>query len=92
MRVKSDNVGALRMLLNLTSQSDAMAIIAREIALDIAGRNYQLHELVHVPGVTNVVADALSRLWAPQPLEFPFVGAAVKDLPPDLGDQFWKVA
>ena len=92
VRVKSDNVGALRMLLNLTSQSDAMAIIAREIALDIAGRNYQLHELVHVPGVTNVVADALSRLWAPQPLEFPFVGAAVKDLPPDLGDQFWKVA
>ena len=91
VRVKSDNVGALRMLLNLTSQSDTMAIIAREVALDVAAGNYQLHELVHIPGVTNVAADALSRLWAPQPQDFPFLGAAVKDPPPSLDDSFWKV-
>ena len=76
------------MLLHLTSQSEAMAVIAREVALDIAGGNYQLHELIHVAGVTNVVADALSRLWSPQPLDFPFLGAAVKDPPPILDDTF----
>ena len=91
VRVKSDNVGALRMLLNLTSQSSTMAIIAREIALDIAGGNYQLYELEHVAGVTNVVADALSRVWAPHHVDFPFLGDAVKDLPPNLDDNFWKV-
>eukprot|EP00435_Cladocopium_sp_Y103_P040858 s554_g11.t1 len=91
VRVKSDNVGALRMLLKLTSQSGSMAVIAREIALDIAAKNYQLNELHHVPGVTNVVADALSRLWAPHPEPFPFLGEAVKDEPPHLDDSFWKV-
>jgi hypothetical protein len=92
MRVKSDNVGALRMLLKLTSQSSALAIIAREVALDIAGGNYQIGELVHVPRITNVAADALSRLWAPQPLSFPFLGEAVKDPLPELDDSFWKVS
>ena len=80
------------MLLKLTSQSSALAIIAREVALDIAGGNYQIGELVHVPGITNVAADALSRLWAPQPLSFPFLGEAVKDPLPELDDSFWKVS
>eukprot|EP00435_Cladocopium_sp_Y103_P067813 s347_g30.t1 len=91
MRVKSDNVGALRMLLKLTSQSSALATIAREVALDIAGGNYQIGELMHVPGVTNVAADALSRLWAPHPADFPFLGAAVKDPLPTFDNDFWKV-
>eukprot|EP00435_Cladocopium_sp_Y103_P026794 s2314_g6.t1 len=82
MRVKSDNVGALRMLLKLTSQSSALATIAREVALDIAGGNYQIGELMHVPGVTNV-----SRLWAPHPADFPFLGAAVKDPLPTRSDE-----
>ena len=44
VRVKSDNIGALRTLLKLTSPKDAMGIIAREAALDIASGNYQVHE------------------------------------------------
>lgn len=91
VRVKSDNVGALRMLLNLASRKELMSIVAREVALDVAAGNYRLTELVHVSGITNVVADALSRLWAPHPTTFPNVGTAVKDAVPDLGDSFWKV-
>ena len=91
IRVKSDNVGALRMLLNLASKKEQMAIVAREVALDIAAGNYRLNELVHVSGITNVVADALSRLWAPHPASFPNIGTAVKDVVPELGDDFWKV-
>ena len=90
-RIKSDNVGALRMLLNLTSPSGPLSIIAREVALDMAGDNYQISELEHVPGITNVAADALSRLWAPQPEPFPKLGEAVQDLSPDFSSNFWKV-
>ena len=91
VRVKSDNVGALRMLLNLASRKELMAVIAREVALDIAAGNYRLTELVHVSGITNVVADALSRLWAPHPASFPNIGTAIKDAVPSLGSGFWKV-
>ena len=45
----------------------------------------------HVPGVTNVAADALSRLLDPQLLPFPFLGAAVQDQCPILNDGFWRV-
>ncbi len=90
-RIKSDNVGALRMLLNLTSPSGPLSIIAREVALDMAGDNYQISELEHVPGITNVAADGLSRLWAPQPEPFPKLGEAVQDLSPDFSSNFWKV-
>ena len=91
VRVKSDNVGALRMLLSLTSSSEPLGVIAREVALDIAGDNYQISELVHVAGITNVAADALSRLWAPQPEPLPNLGEAVQDVTPDFGPDFWKV-
>ena len=48
VRVKSDNVGALQMLLKLGTSSNALAAVAREIALDLAAKNYRLSELVHV--------------------------------------------
>ena len=91
VRVKSDNIGALRTLLKLTSPKDAMGTVAREVALDIASGNYQVHELVHIPGVTNVAADALSRLWAPQPAEFPLsIGEEEKDPVPVFDQTFWR--
>ena len=90
-RVKSDNVGALRLLLSLVSSNTALATIAREIAMDMAENNYQLNELVHIKGVTNVFADALSRLYAPNPEPFPNLGNAIKDPVPFFGDNFWKV-
>eukprot|EP00434_Breviolum_minutum_P038994 symbB.v1.2.034605.t1/scaffold4499.1/size38882/7 len=91
-RIKSDNVGALRMLLKMTSPSGPLSTIAREIALDVAADNYQIAELEHVPGITNVAADALSRLWAPQPEPLPNLGEAVQDLAPNFDSSFWKVS
>lgn len=91
VRVKSDNVGALRMLFNLSSPSEPLNIIAREVALDLASENFQLSELAHIPGLTNVAADALSRLWAPDPMGLPNLGDAIQDLVPDLGESFWRV-
>ena len=90
-RIKSDNVGALRTLLKLTSPSQAMGVVAREVALDVAAGNYQITELEHVPGVTNVVADALSRMWSPEPLPFPLqIGEECSDPVPDFGSKYWK--
>lgn len=90
-RIKSDNVGALRTLLKLTSPSQAMGVVAREVALDVAAGNYQITELEHVPGVTNVVVDALSRMWSPEPLPFPLqIGEECRDPVPDFGSKYWK--
>jgi len=70
-----------------------MSTIAREIALvDVAADNYQIAELEHVPGITNVAADALSRLWAPQPEPFPNLGEAVQDLTPNFDSSFWEMS
>ena len=77
--------------MSLTSSSEPLGVIAREVALDIAGDNYQISELVHVAGITNVAADALSRLWPPQPEPLPNLGEAVQDVAPDFGPDFWKV-
>ena len=92
VRVKSDNVGALRMLLNLSSKAANINVVARELALDLAKGNYSLGELEHIPGVTNVMPDALSRLWAPTASELPALGNAVQDRVPDFGSSFWRVS
>lgn len=92
VRVKSDNVGALRMLLNLSSKAANINVVARELALDLARGNYSLGELEHIPGVTNVMPDALSRLWAPTASELPALGNAVQDRVPDFGSSFWRVS
>ena len=92
VRVKSDNVGALRMLLTLSSKASNINAVAMELALDLARGNYSLGELEHIPGVTNVMPDALSRLWAPSASELPALGDAVQDRVPDLGSSFWRVS
>lgn len=89
-RINSDNVGALRLLLRLTTKSGHMAEVARELALDLASGNYFIGELEHIAGITNVAPDALSRLWAPEPEPFPSIGKAVQDKVPDLGPSFWR--
>ena len=53
VRVRSDSVSALVLVLKLKSRGAAAAIIAREIALE------------HVPGVANTISDALSRRFDP---------------------------
>ena len=80
------------MLLNLSSKAANINVVARELALDLAKGNYSLGELEHIPGVTNVMPDALSRLWAPTASELPALGNAVQDRVPDFGSSFWRVS
>ena len=85
VRVKSDNVGALRMLLTLSSKAADINVVAMELALTSLDSRQLLE---HIPGVTNVM-PALSRLWAPSASELPALGDAVQDRVPDLGSSFW---
>jgi hypothetical protein len=65
LRVKSDSVSALVLCLNLKTSGHGTSIIARELALDIAHTEYRPCIAEHIPGVDNVIADALSRRLAP---------------------------
>ena len=51
--------------LNLKTSGYGTGIIAREMALDIAHSEYKPSVAEHVPGVDNVLADMLSRKFAP---------------------------
>ena len=50
-----------------------LGIIAREMALDIAGSTYEPDQVEHLPGITNALADELSRRTDPskQPWKLP---------------------
>jgi len=65
LRVRSDSVAALIVVLKLKTSGKGSAIIAREMALDVAWSNFTPHIAEHVPGIANVVCDALSRKHQP---------------------------
>ena len=65
LRVKSDSISALVLTLNLKTRGKGAGIVARELALDVAASEYAPHVAEHIPGVENVLADALSRQFDP---------------------------
>jgi hypothetical protein len=65
VRVRSDSVSALVLALKLKTRGRGPGVIAKEIALDIAEAQYQPHVAEHVPGIHNIVPDALSRKFQP---------------------------
>eukprot|EP00435_Cladocopium_sp_Y103_P051935 s1011_g16.t1 len=71
VQCRSDSLSLLQTLLKGRAKSKDLAVVAREFALDLARDRYRLHLLTHIPGVTNLEADALSRESAPVPLELP---------------------
>ena len=91
VRAKSDNLGVLCMLAKGGAKSPQLNSLAREFALDQALKAYRLHWLEHIPGVTNLEADALSRQTAPNPVAFPehLKQATRSDV--SVGPDFWKV-
>ena len=75
------------------SKGGGAALIARELALDIAQGAYTPGDAVHVPGVANVLCDALSRLYAPSEhrKSMPEMCAALpRTAAADRGVGFWR--
>ena len=90
-RAKSDNLGFLKALAKGSAKAPDLNVLAREFAYDQAVRAYQVKGLVHIPGVTNLQADALSRQFAPEAKSFP---AELLEVPRDevlIEEHFWKV-
>ena len=69
--VRSDSLGALLSASKGSSTSPGMAIILRELALEDAELGARIVAATHIPGMSNAAADALSRLWAPEPSPLP---------------------
>ena len=66
LQIKSDNVGALTLLRKLTSyKSTSLGLIVRELALLFGRSSHQPRLLSHIPGLSNTIADCLSRLYQP---------------------------
>ena len=92
IRCKSDSMASINAFIKLASPS-MLGPIMREAALDLALGSYQLGVFEHIPGVTNVIPDALSRLWAPQPKPFPLeVSNAKEEVVPLRDSSFWRVS
>ncbi|CAE7648821.1 unnamed protein product [Symbiodinium sp. CCMP2592] len=90
-RAKSDNLGFLRALSRGSAKSATLNVLAREFSLDVALRSYQVRGLAHIPGISNIQADALSRLFSPEPKHFPPELEHVPARTVDLTEAFWKV-
>ena len=65
MRVRSDSVSALTLVMKLKSAGWGSNVVAMEMALDIADHLYTPTVLEHIKGASNITADALSRLTMP---------------------------
>jgi hypothetical protein len=64
LKVRGDNVGALTLLLKMRPATPTLAIVARELALKLIELSFP-PDAVHTPGVSHVIADKLSRVFAP---------------------------
>ena len=91
VRCKSDSLSLLYMLMKGKAKSADLTVIAREFAIDLARDKYRLHLLKHIPGVTNIEADALSRVCAPVVPEIPLSLAGVPRIEVDFSPDFWQV-
>ena len=90
VRAKSDNIGVLYMVANGKASSSELNILAREFSLDQALRIYRVSWLGHIPGITNLEADSLSRQFSPSPPPWPsaLVDAIVR--PVGMRPDFWR--
>ena len=92
LRVKGDNVSALVMIVRMKAKGASNALIARELALDIAEALYEPQVCSHIPGISNLIADHLSRMRAlgRQDLPAPLRHARRRRLPARLVGSWWR--
>ena len=64
--LRGDNIAALTMVAKMQPKSASLGVVARELALDIAASSYAPDFVQHVHGVSNTIADILSRKTDPE--------------------------
>ena len=71
LQMRSDNLGVLQALSARSAPAASLQTSRQALSSDEELHNFGIRALVHIPGASNVVADALSRLGAPDPKPFP---------------------
>ena len=93
MGIRSDNIAALSLLCKMSARSKPLGIIARELALDIAHACYVPEVVEHIPGISNIPADSLSRKFDPEHASFT-IPAILANIEPDVisprGSKWWR--
>ena len=84
---------ALAATSKLKSRAPGILKVLLEAALDLSLGRYEVSTFVHIPGVTNIEADALSRLTALEPKPFPASLVHVPEARPadHRAEAFWLV-
>ena len=92
LRLRSDNISALTLFSQLKSHSRQLAIIAREFSLDLGAATFKPEIAQHLPGVSNVIADMLSRRYQPGKTFqlHPSLLQAKAVIPPTRDRTWWK--
>ena len=92
LHLRGDNVASLVMFSTLKTHSKQLSLIAREFALDLGTAAFRPEVVQHVPGISNVVADQLSRRFEPgRKFELhPSLLKARAIIPPPRSKTWWK--
>jgi hypothetical protein len=91
VHVKSDSLSACQVMLKLVAKSPSMNQIACELALEFSESAHPPTIAEHVPGLSNTLADALSRLRAPSPAKVPTALANVARITvPPRSRKWWR--
>ena len=87
----SDNLPFLLAMLKGTSKDESLRLILRELSLDECLMTRKINLLTHIPGVSNILPDHLSRLYSPAPHTVPFsLSQVLRDHPPRRLQSFYK--
>jgi len=80
LKVRSDNMSALSLLISLRVRGPGLNLIGRELSLELGDCAFIPSIIEHLPGVANDLSDILSRRTDPkkQPWVFPAVLAEVE--------------
>ena len=70
LAVRSDSLGALMAMRRSASRAAGLNLVLQELALEEAELSVGFDSLTHVPGMSNVLPDALSRQWCDPPKAF----------------------
>jgi hypothetical protein len=90
IRLRSDSLSTLFAVSSMKAKAPGLSLIMAELALERAELEVDISECVHIPGVANTIADALSRLSAPDAKRLPSELDPRLQVPvPQRDDRFW---
>ena len=92
LQIRADNIGSLTVLTALKGGSKQLSLIAREYALDLGLALWKPDIATHIPGISNVTCDVLSRKKDPnKKFAVPLCLRKAKEVfPPPRDLSWWK--